>query len=162
MVAFSNTKGNLDISQIEAMEEFVGLRFPEEYKNHLLKYNGGRCEPNVFSFVENGIRTTSALDWFFAIYDGEYNRLRDYLEIYKLDQKRMPNHMLPFASDVVGNAICLSCGEDDYGKVYLWDHEREVDYMISTDDDYSNLYIITNSFDEFLENLQYGEDIRLE
>ena len=159
MAEFTETKGKLEAFQIKEMESFAGLTFPEQYKEHLLNFNGGRCKPDVFWFVENGNKTASAIGWFFAIYDGKYNNLRDCIEIYKRSVKRMPSYVLPFASDVVGNAICISCGKDDFGKIYFWDHEREVDYKTSDDSDYSNLYFIANSFNEFLENLTSGEDV---
>lgn len=41
---------------------------PAEYKEHLLKYNGGQCTPNVFKFNENGNWTESCIDWFLTIY----------------------------------------------------------------------------------------------
>jgi hypothetical protein len=131
----------------------IGLVFPPAYKSHLLKYNGGRCEPNVFDFMENGALTQSMVDWFFAIYDGEYDNLLENLQIFKIDHKRLPTQMLPIAHDPGGNLICISCFGSDSGKVYFWDHEKEVDYSIASDDDYSNLYLIANSFEEFLDGL---------
>lgn len=157
MVEFSETEKSINISQIEEVEKFVGLRFPFQYKNHLLRFNGGRCNPNIFNFIENGKATNSDIDWFLAIYEGESDNLKEYIEIYKIEEKRLPHHILPIAHDSGGNLICISCGEEDYGKIYFWDHESEVDYSLSDDTDYSNLYFIANSFDEFLANLE--EDI---
>jgi hypothetical protein len=75
MIKFVNTEAILSIQEIEKIENFCGLIFPDEYKNHLLKYNGGQCEPNLFMFNENGRNTESFIDWFLAIYDGEYNNI---------------------------------------------------------------------------------------
>lgn len=52
MVNFSQTESNLDLSQIREVEALVELDFPELYVEHLFKFNGGQCEPNVFSFEE--------------------------------------------------------------------------------------------------------------
>ncbi len=84
MAVFLQTETPLNLFQIEEIEEFVGLNFPREYKEHLLKYNGGRCEPNIFSFNANGKITESCIDWFLAIYEGEYGNLKKYIQIYKL------------------------------------------------------------------------------
>jgi hypothetical protein len=154
MVKFFETKNRVALEQIREVERFVGLNFPEAYKLHLLENNGGRCEPDTFTFVENGRITDSCVAWFFAIYDGRINNLSDSIETYKIREKRLPAHMLPFADDPFGNLICLSCGSKDYGCVYFWDHEREVDYQKTGDNDYSNLYLIANSFEMFISTLK--------
>jgi len=157
MVEFSETEQPLTTHEIENIERFVGLNFPNEYKKHLLKFNGGRCLPNIFTFIENGKVTSSCGDWFLAIYDGKYDNLKNYIENYKIEEKRLPDHMLPIAHDPGGNLICISCDGDDSGMIYFWDHETEVNYEISNDSDYSNLYLIAKSFDEFINQLK--EDV---
>lgn len=156
MATFSQTEVKLSINQIEEIERYVGLKFPVEYKNHLLQYNGGQCYPNVFKFNENGNWTESCIDWFLAIYDGEYDNLKAYIKDYKLDEKRLPFHMLPIAHDPGGNLICISCGSADEGHIYFWDHEKEVDYNIIDDGEYPNLYFVAMGFDEFINGLKEG------
>jgi cell wall assembly regulator SMI1 len=153
MAIFTETEALINLADIQEIERQVNLTFPHEYKVHLTKHNGGRCQPNVFSFAEKGQITESCIDWFLAIYDGEYDNLNNYMVTYKFDDKRLPNHIIPIAHDPGGNLVCISCGSDDYGKVYFWDHENEVDYTVSGDDDYSNLYLIANSFNEFIDGL---------
>jgi cell wall assembly regulator SMI1 len=154
MIKFFNTEAQLNIAQIEEIETYAGLHFPEEYTQHFLQYNGGQCEPNIFSFYENGQLTDSNVDWFLAIYDGEDDNLKDYLYTYKIDEKRLPTRIFPIAHDPGGNLICIDTAN---GKVYFWDHEKEVDYTVSDDSDYSNLYLIANSFNEFLSGLRDDE-----
>lgn len=154
MVTFTQTKAPLSLSEIEEIEKYVGLTFPQTYKEHLLKYNGGQCHPNIFSFIEKGKATDSCVDWFFAIYDGEYNNLKKEIRMVKIDEKRMPIHMLPFAHDPLGNLICISCYGTDIGKIYFWDHENEVDYSIADDSDYSNLYPIAENLKDFFSSLK--------
>jgi len=151
MVKFTQLEKTLKPKDIDEIEKTVSLKFPEEYRKHLLKYNGGQCSPNEFSFIENGKKTNSCVDWFLAIYDGEYDNLSDYIKTYKLDEKRLPADIIPIANDPGGNLICISCGKEDNGAIYFWDHEKEVDYSVSGDDDYSNLFLIANSFKDFLD-----------
>lgn len=154
MTVFSQTEISLNINQIENLEKYVGLNFPKEYKEHLLKYNGGQCYPNIFTFKEDGKVNYSVVDWFFAIYDGEYDNLKREIEMVKIEEKRMPTHILPIAHDPLGNLICISCGNNDEGYVYFWNHEKEVDYSSASDEDYSNLYLVAYSFNEFIDNLK--------
>ena len=53
MVKFYQTEKKLTLKEINDVEKKLNFTFPEEYKQHLLKYNGGRCEPNAFDFIEN-------------------------------------------------------------------------------------------------------------
>jgi hypothetical protein len=158
MVIFSKMEKAITPKEIEEIEYYIGLRFPEEYREHLLKFNGGQCVPNVFHFLENGKDSSSCVNWFLGIYDGKYDSLKKDIDILKVEEKRMPSHMLPIADDPGGNMICISCGASDYGYVYFWDHESEVDYTVSGDDDYSNLYLIAKSFNEFLNGLTSFEE----
>ena len=157
MVKFLDVKPSVTLKEIEDIENYAGLIFPKEYREHLLKFNGGRCDPNVFGFVQDGIKTESCVNWFLAAHEGKYDNLKDYIFTLKIDEKRMPTHILPIADDPGGNQICVSCGVKDYGYMYFWDHENEVDYSISDDDDYSNLHLIAKSFNEFLNGLTDGE-----
>ncbi len=154
MIEFERTEEKLTLSQIETIEKMVDLKFPDKYKNHLLNYNGGKCAPNIFSFLENGKISTSSIDWFLAIYNGKYDNLKKYIETYKIDKKRLPNHIVPIAHDAGGNLICISCKGDDAGSIYFWDHENEIDYTVSGDGDYSNLYFVAKSFNEFVDGLK--------
>lgn len=154
MAIFSRTEVKLKQKEIIEIENFIGLKFPIEYKSHLLQYNGGKCSPCQFAFTEKGKITTSSIDWFLAIYDGEYDNLRDYINTYKIEQKRLPSNLVPIAHDSGGNLVCISCGSKDYGQIFFWDHEREVDYSRFSDDNYSNLYFVAKNFDEFIDNLK--------
>lgn len=153
MVTFSDTQAPTNVGELQSLEQWLGLTLPDAYKQHLLQYNGGYCEPAVFDFVEKGRKTSSVVGWFLALYEGEYTNLRTYCTWYKFDEKRLPAWIVPFAHDPGGNLICLSCGADDYGRIYFWNHEEEVDYSLSPDTDYSNLYLIAESFEHFLQGL---------
>jgi hypothetical protein len=61
------------------------------------------------------------------------------IQIYKLEEKWLPSHILPIAHDPLGNLICISCGTTDNEGVYFWDHENEVDYSTEKDSAKSKL-----------------------
>lgn len=146
MLVLSQVEEQLSIERVLEVERLIGLTLPDEYKAHLLKYNGGRCIPNKFSFVEEGKTEESCIDWFLAIYDGEYDNLTKYIMIYKIDEMRLPKHILPIAHDPGGNLICISCDQKDNGYIYFWDHEKEGNN--------TNLYLIEQGFSLFLNSLR--------
>ena len=47
MVIFFETEKKLNLIDLNEIEQLIGLDFPNEYKSHLLKYNGGRCKPDI-------------------------------------------------------------------------------------------------------------------
>ncbi len=151
MINFFETQKALKSEDIKEAETFSGLIFPDEYKAHLLKYNGGYCEPNIFSFYENGKKTHSILDWFLSICEGEYNNLFEYVKIYKLNEKRLPENLLPIARDPLGNLICISCFGDNFGHIYFWDHEKE--YEATGQINYDNKILVAKDLEEFLDGL---------
>lgn len=153
MARFYSSEKELTELEVTLFENLIGLKIPYDYRKHLLSFNGGKCEPNIFNFLENGILTSSSISWFLALYDGEYDNIQRYYEIYKKEEKRMPSNILPIAHDDGGNLICISCNGTDEGHIFFWDHEKEVDYSLGHRDDYSNLYFIANTFTSFLEGL---------
>jgi cell wall assembly regulator SMI1 len=150
-IIYSGTEEKTTIEQIEQVENLVGLKFPPEYKQHLLLYNGGHPEPCVFDFFEKGAITQSDVAWFLAVYDGEYSNLADFINIYKIDENRLPKFFVPIASDSVGNLICISCGPDDYGCIYFWDHELEETVL---NDNHQNVIKVSDSLISFLDGLK--------
>ncbi len=152
-MTLSQTEAPITMSQIAEIENYVALVFPKEYKEHLLKFNGGQCQPNVFTFNENGSITNSYIDWFLAIYDGEYDNLKKYIENYKINHQRLPSRILPIAHDPGGNLICISCDGEDMGSIYFWDHENE-----AGKENFTNLYLISKSFNDFINNLKEDFD----
>jgi SMI1-KNR4 cell-wall len=131
----------------------MGLIFPKEYRDHLLTHNGGRCTLKYFHFKGQLKDSFSSIDWFLAICDGKHDNLLRYFYIFKIQRKRLPFRLIPIAHDPGGNLICISCDGVDNGFIYFWDHENEVDYQVADDSDFSNLYLIAKSFNEFLDGL---------
>lgn len=168
MIKFTETEAPTNLASIQRLEAWIGLSFPEVYQQHLLKYNGGTCDPCVFTFkekrrtffglIEKYVTTDSVVGWFLAIHDGEFDSLEQSIYDYKIDEKRLPTALLPIANDPGGNLICISCGEKDYGYIYFWDHESEVDYTVADDSNYSNLSLIAKTLDDFFAGLKEYEE----
>lgn len=133
-------------ADISATENSLNFKLPETYRKFLLKYNGGRPVPDSFKFKNK--THGSSVDWFLGIDENESNNLIEYLKIYK---NRIPHNFFPIASDPGDNLICISVGGSDDGKIYFWDYEREDDSADTPD--YSNVILIADTFDEFINNL---------
>ncbi|MBK9262343.1 MAG: SMI1/KNR4 family protein [Polyangiaceae bacterium] len=149
-----NPFGATSKDEIEQFEKRRGIALPQEYKRFLLKSNGGRPVPDTFD-VPGWAHDGSVIHHFHGIHWGEYYKLDEECEAY---QDRIPADLLPIAADVFGNAICLGWKGKRRGKIYFWDHEDELDENGLSRQDYSNVFLVANSLEEFLGKLKEPED----
>jgi len=148
MVKFSKSGKKIKESEILDFEKKIGLELPLEYKNFLLKHNGGKCEPCDFTFIEDDEESSSSVRRFYAIGGiDDYYDLQESIDNYINDEKRLADNYIPIAEDDFGNLMCISCNDSNKGQIYFWNHEGE------DESSESNLYFIASSFDEFVENL---------
>src|SRR4051794_11646457 len=98
-VTIERAESALSEERLAAVESYIGARFPDQYRQFLLRNNGGKPTPSGFRF-NKGTRTSDSLvDWFLAIYDGEYDNFEAYFKTYRVDQARLPNNLIPIAHD---------------------------------------------------------------
>lgn len=149
MAKISEPGKKINESNIIEFEGKINLKLPLEYRLFLLNHNGGECEPSVFIFTENGIESDSSVRSFFAIggIDDDYD-LEENIDIYINEEKRLLDGLIPIAEDDFGNLICICCEGSNTGRIYFWDHENE-----DEDDLSANLFLVSNSFNEFIDNL---------
>ena len=142
---------NLCDEDIEKIENILNLKLPQDYKNFLLKTNGGIPEDEVeFSFIETNLLTNET-----------YNQGSDIHYFYNNDEllsaynnltseKLIQNVYVPIACDSFGNEI-LMCLENNcnFGSVFFADHEST-----NPNDSFWSLFKISNSFTEFVNMLK--------
>lgn len=145
---------NLSEKILHAIEELWEIcELPQGYRKFLLECNAGTPEKGSFIFKDES--DGSCVSKFFGFIKGYNSNL---LLKQKYAGDRVPQNMLPIADDVYGNLILLSIKGADRGKIYFWDHEMEADAAQGEVPDYSNLTLISDSFDEFINSLHSVED----
>lgn len=100
---------------VERLERRIGRPLPAAYRDYLRHRDGGRLEDN-----------SEAVNEIFGVGPDapEWANMWDKLEVYA---DRVPNWLLPVASDAFGNLFAVSLRDNDNGSVWFWDHEREAD-----------------------------------
>ncbi len=152
-ITIRNSEIPLTLDKVVDIEKRLKLSLPLEYKDFIMKHNGGRPKPSGFHYKhETGRYTDSRVDWFLAIYDGESDNFEDYFNTYKVDQVRLPIELVPIANDPGGNLVCISVKGKNKGAVYFWDHENEAGDNETPS--YQNVHLLADSFSEFLESLK--------
>jgi cell wall assembly regulator SMI1 len=147
-VKLTINKPSTDEARVSAFESALGCRLPDDYREFLLRHNGGQPHPASFQFaLRKGPGTSSSVEWFLSLHDGKFSNLEQKRKIY---DGRVPRNTVPIATDAFGNVILLGIRGDAQGRVYFWDHEEEPE----SQPDWSNVDLLANNFDEFIAGLR--------
>ena len=140
--------GPLSEQRLRALEERIGTSLPADYREFLLRYNGGVPRPRGFWIVSG--READTVWRLYGLHDGPtWSSIDDYIDLP--DWYSIPKGLLAIGDDGVGNHICLRVDEEDAGAVYFWDHELRAPGM---GDSYQGITRIANSFTDFLDMLE--------
>ena len=147
-VTLTINKASTDEDRVRALEARLGRCLPDDYREFLLRHNGGRPEPRLFRIPKRGgAYTNSTVDWFLSLHDGQNSNLEKDLHTLR---DRIPPDTLPIADDPFGNVILIGLHDHQRGKIYFWDHEEEPE----SQPDWSNVVQIADSFDQFMRELR--------
>jgi hypothetical protein len=144
-----NHKNSLPEHILKVLEKYWDISLPKEYRSFLIHHNGGEPEKSCFNFKDQK-KEGSDVRFFLGIYP---DNDRDLLNKIKIYENRIPKNTFPIACDSFGNLIIISVKNKDRGKIYFWDHEMEANTEAGEIADYTNLTLIADSFDEFINGL---------
>lgn len=142
----------LDEQKIRKFALNKKTQLPKDYMEFLKKYNGGIPEDNIFSEREINF----SIDSFFGVGVESYNDI--IIETSQL-AGRIPIDSIPIARVEGGDLILLSLNEDRFGKVYLWEHEKELECDLKHN---SSLVEIDTTFNNFIESIKKMEEYDVE
>lgn len=150
---------NNDIESIEKLKHCI---LPADYKEFLLKHNGGSPNFDAFeikNYFPDGRSSIDSIDYFFGICHDKQSVMRSYdiFDKTKCYKGRITEELLPIACDPFGNRICIGIKDQYYGKIYFWDHENEAGARNPFDNTikpwWKNITLIADSFTDLLNNL---------
>jgi hypothetical protein len=130
-------------ADVAAVEQRLGVSFPDDYRAFLLQINGGVPRPGKWVKQIFSLGSDVPPD---ASFEVAYDNL-------KVRQERIPRRMIPVADDGGGNLYCISTTGTDRGVVYYWFHEDEDDEDAIGPDGRSDAAVkrFAPSFDALLE-----------
>lgn len=127
-------------SVIQDFERINGVQLPQQYREFLLKYNGGYPKPYYFTISkEQGIGMVNIFYGIGEMYDNLDKKIDIFDDIFDAG-------FIPIADDSGGNQICLGLTEMHFGNVYFWIHDEDPEDM-------DNMYFLAKDFLGFLEKL---------
>jgi SMI1 / KNR4 family (SUKH-1) len=122
------------------LEQQVGQRLPDDYRDYLLQQDGGRLADNT-----EAVKTIFGLGELLGYERNMWKMLRTFHD-------RVPAWLLPAARDEYGNLFAISLRATDLGSVWFWDHEREADEDEPPTED--NIELKAPSWAAFLDGLR--------
>lgn len=132
--------------EINEIEKKLKVKFPKDYREFLLKYNGGIVEKNNKNAINvKNIEENIVIDVLFGIVEKEES------DIYYWNQQMKEDMMegaVLIGDDIIQGFIVMFCHDDNKG-IYYWDDA----YNFQNSDDENNMYWIANSFNEFIKLL---------
>lgn len=149
MISIKASDIRFDKAIFSKFEKEIGLHFTVEYTNFIEKYNGGIPESNIVRLRQNSDDSSISITSFLGVGLESYDNI---IEQYNLLKGRIPKGCVPIANTEGGNVICINLNSQMYGYIFLWNHEEEVLYDYN-EIKLSNLYLIANSFEEFLNTI---------
>jgi len=152
MIVENPTPSLINDNFVKVLESYFFCKFPNAYRQFLLKTNGGK--PTKIYFIVKTTKKLGTVHYFLGISPDRYKGLLEYEKVFC---GRIPSNTLAIASDPGGDLILLSVKGQDYGKVYYWDHNWEAEDGQTPD--YSNLTLIADSFEDFLSSLKSEDEI---
>lgn len=129
-----NYKGS-SIDIIESVEHRLQITLPEDYKQFVLKYDGGY--PNHFK-VDGKVEIFNNL---ISLDENGYNNIYEILEDL---QDRIGDQLIPFAENGFGNLLCFDYSANK--NIVFWDHEKN-------HDDFKESTFVCFSFSSLIGNL---------
>ena len=118
--------------QLLELEEKIGVIFPNDYKDFLLKNNGGRPSLNVFRTLDQSYE--SDIQFLFGVTEGVY----DIYEVFKKLKSVIPESKIAIAIDSGGNYVLLDLVTH---RIFFFDHDIE------------EIFLISETFTDFIDNL---------
>lgn len=106
---------------IERLEEVLGYKLPVQYREYLLKYNGGIPVDKKKFWRDEARGIGLYLQHAFELVEEEPNLLS---QRKRFPDERLPDYMLPICLDGGGSYVLLNLRT---GEVLLWDYETHLE-----------------------------------
>ncbi|MFI8710098.1 SMI1/KNR4 family protein [Bacillus sp. NPDC077411] len=131
--------------QIQQLEQYLSIKFPNDFIECVKQYDGGYPHPKIFDIQgQDG----SAFSYLLTLdSESKFSILRAYEGI----KDRLVDKVYPFATDPYGNFLCFDYRNDhEIPTIVFWEHEEE--------EMEKAIFPVCSSFTELLNSLHDYDD----
>lgn len=141
-VTWSRVVGGITEDIIKKVERTYSIEFPKDYRECVLKYNGGHPEPKIFSYKNGG--------------EGVFDHLLSFTSepnivvVFEFIRDSVPEGIFPFATDPFGNQLCFDFRRNKNSpSIVFFDHEEIGE---------EGIIEVCETFSELIETLHENND----
>ena len=149
MIKIENQGQQIFKKDIDRLEDITFSNLPVEYKDFLIKFNGGCPTPESFDVNSHAEKTFDVHAFFGINLEIESNNLQWIFDEYK---NRIPPYLFAIGGTDTSDLICLDLTSYNHGKIVFWDSFDEKDSSYT-----GNIHDIAENFNTFLNQL-YASD----
>lgn len=136
------TFGNLNESDLNSLEDALGISLPTDYKEFLSKTNGGCPKNNYLVLKVSSLKEELLINFFLGVNDDENFNIISWNNDFKIE---MPISTFIFGVEHGGGMFIQITEGDDKG-VYFWDSNFSL--PVTSNDE--NVFYIADTFSDFL------------
>jgi hypothetical protein len=140
-------------TEIAGFETEIGTTLPDDYRQFLLRCNGGRLDWFRFEgMTPEGRSWPAVISEVGGLREEPDLSLREARRSYQSRELQIPRALLWIMGDPGGNGICLGLTGKYRGKIYFWTHDEqpapeEWDGEVETA---GNIVLLADSFTDFV------------
>jgi len=147
---FSTQYGKPSKADIKQYEELIGMTLPDDYRNLLLKHNGGSVEESERTVQQVGEEVS--ID---VLYGFNIMPQLNLVERFQALESELPELSFPIGRDPGGNPFLMDMADASQpGAVYYWDIHR----MLKKRTKKAVAYQLTKSFAEFITDMTVSKE----
>ncbi len=128
---------------VEALEDKLGIRLPDRYRQDLLKYNVSTPDPNSFKLpnTDKRLQVFSFLGITEVVNDSIW-------DTYQMLRTFLPDNLIPIASLTNGGFICIGIRGNEKGKIFYIGDRKDTQVYSSSNNE--NITQIAENYEEFI------------
>ncbi|MFC7677701.1 SMI1/KNR4 family protein [Paenibacillus sp. GCM10028914] len=141
-ITWERVVGEVSEDIINKVERTYDIVFPKDYRECVIRNNGGHPKPNIFFYKDEG--------------EGVFEHLLSFTSepnivvVYEFIRDYMPEGIFPFATDPFGNQLCFDYRKNkDSPSIVFRDHEEIGE---------EGIIELCDTFSELLETLHEDND----
>lgn len=145
---------------LKKYEGIVEKPLPVDYREFLLHYGSAFVLDKYVCFefhkkpMWEGSKEALTIDVFYGFDEGLNNLFRN----ETIFGARLPSNIIPIGGTTFDSQVCLCLDAENFGRVYFWDKDDEREITGDRENDFGNVYLVAESFSEFIESLFVAED----
>ena len=144
---------------IKEFEELIGASLPEDYKKFLIKDVNDTYKRGMYVYENMDGQSRKIIAILKKFLTLEKNEEINLFNVFSEHKHELPKGVVPIATNATIDYTVISLNKKDYGCIYHWSYKDEPEIVKRPS--YKNMYLVANSFTEFVKSIEAYEKTSL-